>query len=448
MRVRIEVSLRAVAFAALSTVGVSTLAAQLPSSSPAAFALGGNFTAMARGYEAVSWNAANLAMPGRPFLSFGLVALGGNAGMAPVDFTKLHDFSGVVIDSATRALWVQQARQEGGQSVEVDGGVTPIALSVGPIGLQVGTSFYTHMNFSPDALEAWLFGNAGTTGGQPKAIDLTGTRVRAAAFTTGAMTFALPLPLTLTGNMLKNEHLAVGITGKYIVGHGLMVAEDLGSSIGTGNNINVSMPVITVWSDTLKDIPTAYHDYDGKAGMGLGADLAVAWSGGPWKLGLVAENVFNTFKWDTTKLAYLPGTGTFDNSGSNSIDFDQHSYTQAPQPLRDIVAAQTFKPAFRVGAALQVTHSLTLTGDMKQSLGDDNTITIGPRSLMGVGAEWRLLPFLPLRAGVASVTDGWQAGAGVGVRLLGYELGVATSVRHRGTASESGLMIGLIGIGH
>jgi len=446
MRERFAVSLRAMAFLALNTVAVSALAAQLPSSSPAGFALGGNFTAMARGYEAVSWNAANLAMPGRPFMSFGLVALGGSAGMAPVDFTKLHEFSGVVIDSATRALWVQQARDEGGQRVEVDGGVTPLALSVGPIGLQVGTSFYTHMNFSPDALEAWLFGNAGTTGGQPKTLDLTGTRMRAAAFTTGAMSFALPLPLTLTGNMLKNEHMALGITGKYIVGHGLIVAEDLGSSVGTGD-INVNMPVITVWSDSLLDIPSQAHDYDGKAGQGLGADVSVAWSGGPWKLGLVAENVWNTFQWDTTKLAFMPGTGTFSQSGSSDIDVDQHSYAAAPQALRDIVAAQAFKPAFRVGAALQVTRSLTLTGDMKQSFGDDNAIMLGPKSMIGVGAEWRLVPFIPLRAGVASITDGWQAGAGLGVRLLGYELGVSTSLRRRGTATQSGLMVGLIGIG-
>ena len=446
MRIRTDVPMRAIAIAALCLIPSAVARGQLPSSSPAAFALGGNFTAVARGYEAVSWNAANLAMPGRPLFSFGVIALGGNAGLAPVDFTKLHRFSGQVVDSATKASWVQLARLEGGQRAEIDGAVTPIALSVGPIGLQLGTSFYTHMNFSPDALEAWLFGNAGTTGGQPKTLDLTGTRMRAAGFSTGAMSFALPLPLTLTGNMLENEHVAVGITGKYIVGHGLIVAEDLGSTVGSGD-INVALPVITVWSDTLVDIPTEYNDYDGRAGSGLGADLSAAWSGGPWKVGFVAENIFNTFKWDTTKLAYLPGTGSFSQGGSNDIDFDQHSYTQAPQPLRDIVAAQVFKPAFRIGAALQVARALTLTADMKQSFGDDNAITIGPRSLMGIGAELRILPFIPLRAGVASITDGWQAGAGLGVRLLGYELGVSTSIRHVGAATQSGLMVGVIGIG-
>ena len=89
----------------------------------------------------------------------------------------------------------------------------------------------------------------------------------------------------------------------------------------------------------------------------------------------------------------------------------------------------------------------TVTADMKTSTGGDDAIVVGPRSRIGVGAEWRLLPFLPLRAGVASVTDGWQAGAGVGLRLLGYEMGLSTSIRRRGTANESGVMFGLVGIG-
>ena len=64
----------------------------------------------------------------------------------------------------------------------------------------------------------------------------------------------------------------------------------------------------------------------------------------------------------------------------------------------------------------------------------------------------RSLPMLELAptapvAGDASITDGWQAGAGVGLRLLGYELGVSTALRHRGVATESGLMIGVVGIG-
>lgn len=431
---------------ALTIVTAAPALSQLPSASSAAVAMGGNFTAIARGFEAVSWNPANLGMPGRPGMSLGLAILGGNAGLAPVDLTMLNKFSGQVIDSATRASWVQLARQDGGQRGELDGSATYVAMSAGPIGLQIGTSFYTNVNLSPDAWEAWLFGNAGQTGGVAKTLDLTGTGIRAGAFSSGALSYGHAIPINLTKGLLKDEHASIGITGKFIVGHGLLLAADQGSALSGTGNIDVTLPVITVRTDSLVDIPTQASDYRGSAGTGIGADVAFAWSGGPWKASLVAENVFNSFKWDTTMLAFLPGAGVF-SADTSDIDFDQHSYSSAPQSMRDIVAAQAFKPAIRAGAALQVMKSLTLTADMHTSLGGENAIVIGPKSHVGVGAEWRILPFVPLRAGVASISDGWQAGAGVGLRLMGYELGLSTSVRQRGLARQSGVMLGVLGIG-
>jgi len=426
------------------TLGASRIQAQLPNASTAAFALGGNFTAMARGYEAVAWNPANLAMPGRPIMSLGLGIAGGVGGLSPIDFTTLHNFSGRVVDSATRVSWVDRARLAGGQRGSIDAAFTPIALSVGPIGLQVGSSVYTNLNLSPDAWEAVLFGNAGRTNGQPRTLDFTGTSLRAAAFTTGGMSLAFEVP-TLTGGIIRNEHAAIGVTAKYVVGHGLVLAEDNGSSLGA-SDLQMRFPVITVNTENTLVGSLPAPNYDGVAGTGIGADVSFAWSGGPLKIGVLAENVINGFKWDTTKLAFMPGTGAF-NADSSSVDFDQRSYSAAPQALRDIVAAQAYKPAISIGAAFNLTKSLTLTGDMKTSTGGPEAIIIGPKSRFGVGAEWRLLPFLPLRAGVASVTDGWQAGAGVGLRLLGYELGVATSLRQIGDAKQTGLMVGVIGIG-
>src|SRR5688500_15763269 len=94
-----RVPMRGLSLAAL-ILGSSTLSAQLPSASPAAHGLGGNFTAIARGYEAVAWNPANLAMPGRPFFSVGLGIVGGSTGLEPIDFRALHEFSGRLVDSA------------------------------------------------------------------------------------------------------------------------------------------------------------------------------------------------------------------------------------------------------------------------------------------------------------------------------------------------------------
>src|SRR5688572_10021609 len=84
----------------------SAAAAQLPNASTAAFGMAGNFTAVARGYEAVAWNPANLAMPGRPFFSMGVGIVGGSTGLEPIDFRALHEFSGRLVDSATKVSWI------------------------------------------------------------------------------------------------------------------------------------------------------------------------------------------------------------------------------------------------------------------------------------------------------------------------------------------------------
>lgn len=436
MRALHLVSARRVAVVAIvSALATPAAEAQLPNASAAAFGMAGNFTAVAKGYEAVSWNAANLAMPGRPFFSLGLGIAGGNAGLDPVDVSALNEFSGLTVDFDTRLAWLDKARIAGGERARADGGVTWLGMSVGPFGLHVGSTVYADMNLSPDAFEALLFGNAGLNGGQPKPLDMTGTSVRGGAFTTGAFSLALPIPLRLTGGLLKNERAAIGITGKYLVGHGLLLAQDIGSALDDA--VRLRFPIIAPDSS-----------YDGIAGVGQAADVSFAWSGGLWKIGVQAQNVFNTFKWDTTKLAYLPGTGTFTYGSDNGdTDFDQQPYSAAPQALRDIVAAQAFKPAVAIGVAMRLTGALTLTADMKTQTGGDAAIAVGPRSHFGVGAEFRVLPMVPLRAGVASITDGWQAAVGAGLRVLGYELGAATSIRRRGVATESGLMIGVVGIG-
>ena len=412
----------------------SAAAAQLPNASTAAFGMAGNFTAVARGYEAVAWNPANLAMPGRPFFSMGVGIVGGSTGLEPIDFRALHEFSGRLVDSATKVSWIEQARLAGGQRGHLDGGVTPLAFSLGPIGFQAGGSTYTSMNLSTDTWEGMLFGNAGNNNGQPKTLDLAGSSIRFGALSSAALSFALPIPINITNGVLAGEKAAIGLTAKYVMGNALMIAQDVGSTFG--DELQLRFPMI---------VPDS--SYRGALGNGVGADVSVAWSGGPLRVGVMAENVFNSFRWDTLQLVTITGVGAL-SADSSVTDFDtEFPFSDAPAFLRDIVTKQAYKPAITVGAAFQLMKSLTLTADLKTSTGGDEAIIVGPRSRMGVGAEWRILPFLPLRAGVASVTDGWQAGAGVGLRLLGYELGVATSIRRRGVANESGVMVGLVGIG-
>src|SRR2546423_7779795 len=108
--------LRRLALATAVLAGLAASAhAQLPNASAAAFGMGGNFTAVAKGYEAVAWNAANLAMPDRPFLSLGIGIAGGSAGMDPIDVGALASYGGQGIDSATRVAGVGKGRAAGGE---------------------------------------------------------------------------------------------------------------------------------------------------------------------------------------------------------------------------------------------------------------------------------------------------------------------------------------------
>lgn len=420
--------------------------AQLPSASAAAQGMGGNFTAIARGFEAVAWNPANLGMAGRPLVSLGTLIGGGTMGMDPVDFRALSEYSDQVVPADVRREWVNNARLSGGQTIRLDGGVTLLGLSVGPVGLQAGGSTALSIRLSPDAWEAMLFGNAGNNGGQPKEIDLTGTSIRGAVTSAVGMSFAFPLPFRFTGGALAGEHFALGLTGKYVMGHGLLIAEDLGSSIGTGTEVEINFPLIM---NRLTSTSSSGGDdeYEVDVGNGVGVDLGMAWAAGKWRVGLLAENLYNSFAWDTTALSSRSGVGYFSTDSSDSDFETEYTFSQAPQQLRAIVLNQGFRPAFTVGAAYRLWKSLTLTADLKQSTGGDDAIVVGPRSRVGVGAEWRPLGFLPIRGGIASITDGWQAGAGIGLRLFGYELGASTSIRRRGVANESGFMLSLVGIG-
>src|SRR5690348_14710902 len=77
-----------VTFSACVSVGLAPrLDAQLVSASAASLALGDNYTALARGINAVAWNPAGLGMPDNPFVSFAFAGRGA-AGTDPISLSE------------------------------------------------------------------------------------------------------------------------------------------------------------------------------------------------------------------------------------------------------------------------------------------------------------------------------------------------------------------------
>jgi hypothetical protein len=394
--------------------------AQLVSASAASLALGDNYTALARGFNAVNWNPANLGLPGNPLMSFGFAG-NGAAGMDPISLSDLSQYSGVAIPTTVLSTWLTRVQQQGGQSLEADGAGS-LALSIGPLAFQLSTSAYERGKLSPDAVEVLLYGNAGESG-TPRAMSLKGSRTEAAVTSTAAVSFGHGVDF---GIGPVNQHLALGVTAKYIVGNALLLGEDAGSQLSANPlALDVQFPIIQ--SDTsLSGYPQRGH--------GIGVDVGAAWSSGPLAVGATLQNFVNTFHWNVQDMYFRPGGALFTTSGSRQTNFDAISMANVPDSLRanaNALAAEVdamrFKPSLNIGAAFRALSFLTVMGDVRQQIGDG--MHLAERTHVGVGAELRIIPFLPLRAGVSAITGGYTASAGAGLDLFLLHLNAGIAAR-------------------
>jgi hypothetical protein len=405
--------------------GIAT--AQLGNASAAAAGLSGAFTARATGYNAVYWNPANLAMPGNPGFSFTLLAVDGFAGLRPIDLNRLAPYSGKEISQAVRSQWLADVVADSGQKGDLTGGVTELGLSIGSFALTVNTKASGNLNLAPDFVHAILFGNVDTTPQRNRQdLNLAGTTFRGAAYTTGALSFGLPMP-----RLIPLTNFAAGATVKYIVGHGLAYGEDFTSAIDT--NVNISVPAIVTKADSANGI----------AGTGMGLDLGGAWTIPGFRFGVSLQNVVNTFKWDTTKLQTVSGVAVF-RGDTTFTHSDTTTFSSAPASLRQKVVAQRFKPVFAAGVAFNWIPTMTVSADVRQQVGDG--IEVGPQSLIAAGVEWRIIPFIPLRGGISAMTGGVGISGGFGIHALGYEAAVGGYLRKRNGGSEPGITVNLVSI--
>jgi hypothetical protein len=412
----------------LALAGSGTLAgAQQPNASVAAAGLGG-FTALARGYNAVAWNPANLALSGNPSFSITIVPFGGNGSLNPITLGDIKDVQDqTLVSKDTRQKWLDQVTAKGTEQGAVDLGVTQLGLSMGSLGFQVGSTVYAVANMNPDAVEALLFGNAGKTG-VLRSFNFKGSNLRGGAFTTAAVSYGFGMG----DNKPGSSRTAFGVTAKYVIGHVTAIAQDAGSTTDS-NKVNLVFPIVHTSTDDVAN-----------SGNGFGADIGFSWQADQLTFGAAVQNAFNTFTWDTSKLRFRPGTATFDANGGNA-KFDDTTYALAPASMKTIVENNKFKPTISAGIAYEFAKDITFTADGRQQLSDDQSIVIGPKTQVGGGIEYRGIPMLPLRVGAAYITGGTAFSGGVSLHIGGYELGGAVTIR-QGDNKGSGTLLSLFSI--
>lgn len=421
MRARHDLRALALRGAILLAGTAVTVAAQVPNASSAATGLSGAYTARARGYDAIAWNPANLGLLGNPDFSLTMLALSASSGLDPISLTDVAPFSGKVLPAAQRDQWLQTITAKGRESGRVDGGVTGLALSAGPIALSISGSVAANTQLGPDAFEALMFGNAGRTGTAAD-LSLKGSTFHAGAFTTAAASYGL-------GFGGRDNHFAIGVTGKYVIGNALAIAQDQGTS-STDAGITVNFPMVFT-----------HPDSDIVAGSGMGADVGLAWTHKRFSFGAAVQNVMNTFAWDETKLRARTAMAVF-NATSDTSDFSEHPYSTAPASLRALVADDKFKPIVSAGIAYELNGVTTFSADARQRIGDG--IAIGPKTLVSGGLEFRGIPLLKLRGGAAYITDGWGVSGGASLSFGAMDIGLGAALRHVGGGAEPAVTLNVL----
>lgn len=390
------------AFAILAAPSARPAWAQLPDASGAALGLGDNYTALARGRNAVVWNPAGLGMPNNPTFSLAISPLRGVGTIGPITPKDLVQIGDRALTHAEKLDWLGRIRSAGQQQGTLGAGLTYLSLNVGRLALQVSSSMDGLVDLSPEASELLLFGNAGLTGAA-RPYSLEGSSFNVAATSTAALSYGHPL------NLLPGQNLAVGVTVKYTVGHLLFNGHDAGSGF-SADPLGAAIVFPVIHTDTTS---RSWNN-----GSGYGLDIGAAWESGPLMVGIALQNVVNTFAWDESKLFYLPGSVLI-TSDSTDSDFDSHAVAGAPAEIRSRASAVAdefrYHPHLALGGAFRALPILTVVGELRHRRGD--AFSMRSATHAGIGAELRPLRWIPLRGGYTKIPGGYQVSGGLGLEF-------------------------------
>ena len=418
---RISVHQQLLALIGACTLSAATGLAQQANPSSAAYGMGDNYTAMARDHHAIAWNAAALGLKGTRRFSIGLLGAGTDFSFSPV---ALSDFGGGgTLSKATRESWLTAIRTNGAQTGEGMGGLNLVSVSFGRVGLQASTVVASRMDLNPDAMEALLFGNAGLTG-QPKTLTFSGSSLRVAAL--GTLAGSVAIPIGSSGDVEQS----IGVTGKMVTGLFSAVAQDGGTAIAP-SAVDVKFPIVHTDPDHI-----------GSSGSGFGADLSIIRKTPGLTIAATVMNVVNTFAWNTDVMVARTGTARFDGN-ANSADFDEKAYATAPAAVKTAVETYGIKPTLSLGLARAVGSGLTIAADVRQQMGDESAILLGPKTHAGMGFEFHGAPGFRLRGGASYVTGGFAVSGGAGLQLGGFSIGGAIRYRQVNGAGTVGVMFSL-----
>jgi hypothetical protein len=424
------------------------LAAQLPDPATRALGMGGAYTSLARGYEAIFWNPAMLATAGNKSFTIGLPHLVLEVGSNTYGSGDFRRYAGEYLSDAEKQELLDKISEDDSVlTLRWLGGVTPFGITIGRFGLAVAAAGDFDISVGPDAIELALFGNARRSGpGEFFTASGSGGKGWGATTVAGSLGWPFRLPM---------GRVAVGVTYKHIIGNFIARAEEIDSRFQVNPSFNANATGHAIYTD-YSDQPEASELFgDAKAGSGFGVDVGVTWqpAGRSFTLSAVMINALGSMEWDSDRLVYERAADSISQDAGGAVRDTavtvQHLTPAAieadpiARDLRDRMLDQgNFARVLRVGVALRK-GMLTLSGGghLRLTEGLDRQ----PSRLISGGAELNLLSVLRLRAGAATnIGSTLMISGGAGLNLLG--INIDASAAHIGGSERPGVVVGL-GVG-
>jgi hypothetical protein len=412
----------------------SPAAGQLSNPSASALGLADNFTAAARGYAALAWNPAGLGLSGGSTMSATLGSTRVITGLGPVTLTDLAGVEGEVVPESVRRQWLADIARAGGQTGAAGFDFVWGSVQFGRVAAQFSTTGRALASISPGMAELLLIGNVGEDG-SPRTIEAGGSFLDMNLYSTAAIGYGLPIPVG------EDRRLALGVTGKYTVGHTMALSGESGGRT-TGDPLGVEFAFPLVYSPVVREEEATQY----RSGGGFSLDVGAGFEAGRWTVAAVVQNVVTTFAWDVDRLRYR-ATELEARNGQVESSFDAQPVSAAPQSLRQAVEDYTFQPNYAAGALYRWSRALLVSADAR--FGSTDGLATRPSGHVGAGLEYRLLPWLPVQVGAAHVRlrdqrEGVQFGGGLRLELGSFDVSGSAARRNVGEAGETLIMLTLL----
>lgn len=382
----------------------AALNAQVVPAGARAAGLGENYGTLARGFGAGYWNPANLGQRGNPAFSLELPGVGLSASADPIALSDIKKYGGDTLPNSVKQQWLDEIGPNGSLELRTRAQITEAGLSIGPVAITAGTTVGIRGDLPHDAVATMLYGNAGPSG-QGDTLSFTNGALQAFAVSHVGVSLGIPIPVHITH--AADERFSVGVTAKYVMGHGLLDARD-GKGQLTPDSASVRFVTVAL-----------YDEHNAINGTGTGFDLGAAWTSGKLSAGLTIYDLANSFRFkDQGKVGSLNAFVSPDSSGGTSNQVAIDSATDSLKAAAsDLASNERFLPSVRLAVGYRLSSRIQFSADYLHESTDPHALVTQKGTTIGLGAEVRFIPLIPLRAGIRFGDGATSFSVGTGLAL-------------------------------